>query len=296
MELRHLRYFLAIAEEGNFTRAAARLGIGQPPLSQQIKDLEAEVGARLFHRVSRGAELTAAGRAFLEGVKNIPPQTASAVRAARRASCGETGRLRLGFTGTAALNPVVPACIRKFRHAYPDVEIGLEEANSAALVAGLLDGRLDAALLRPSAADPPELFYHTLSVETLVAVLPAAHPRAIDGDDVDLASLREDPMVLIPRAIGASLHDAVLAACRNAGFEPALGQSAPQIASILSLVSAEQGVSLVPEYLRQFNIAGVAFRKIRGTPPTVELAVALQRTRPSRPAHNFASLARSASP
>ena len=102
MELRHLRYFLAIAEEGNFTRAAARLGIGQPPLSQQIKDLEGEVGAPLFRRVPHGAELTEAGKAFLERVKGIPLQTADAVRAAQRAARGETGRLSLGFTGTAA--------------------------------------------------------------------------------------------------------------------------------------------------------------------------------------------------
>ncbi|MDR1934944.1 MAG: LysR family transcriptional regulator [Candidatus Accumulibacter sp.] len=296
MELRHLRYFLAIAEEGNFTRAAARLGIGQPPLSQQIKDLETEVGVRLFHRVPHGAELTEAGRAFLEGVKGIPSRTVDAVRAAQRASRGETGRLSLGFTGTAVLNPIVPACVREFRRAYPEVEISFDEANSIALLAGLLDGRLDVAILRPSGSDPPELDYHTLAVETLVAVLPAAHPRAQDKGAIDLASLRDEPMILTPRAIGTSLHDAALAACRNAGFEPRLGQPAPQIASILSLVSAEQGVSLVPEYMRQFNIAGVVFRKIHGTPPTVGLAIALQRTRPPRPANNFVALARSISP
>ena len=291
MELRHLRYFLAIAEEGNFTRAAARLGIGQPPLSQQIKDLEAEVGARLFRRVPHGAELTEAGKAFLERVKGIPLQTADAVRAAQRAARGETGRLSLGFTGTAALNPIVPACIREFRRAYPDVEIRLEEANSVALMAGLLDGRLDVAVLRPSESDPPELDYATLAVESLVAVLPSAHPAAGTGTSIDLACLRNDPLILTPRAIGISLHDTALNACRQAGFEPTLGQPAPQIASILSLVSAEQGFSLVPDSMRQFGVKGVVFRRIKGTPPTVRLAIASQRAGTPPSAGNFVRLA-----
>lgn len=295
MELRHLRYFLAIAEEGNFTRAAARLGIGQPPLSQQIKDLEAEVGARLFNRVPHGAELTAAGCAFLDRVKGIPLQTADAIRAAQRASRGETGRLSFGFTGTSALNPIVPACIREFRRAYPDVEIRLEEANSVALVQGLMDGRLDVAVLRPSESDPPELNYYQLAVESLVAVLPAAHPAAISGRSIDLINLRNDPLILTPRAIGISLHDSVLAACRMAGFEPTLGQPAPQFASILSLVSAEQGVSLVPESMQQLKLKGIVFRKIRGYSHTVNLAIALQRARPPQLAVNFVSLARDVS-
>ena len=295
MELRHLRYFLAIAEEGNFTRAAARLGIGQPPLSQQIKDLKAEVGARLFNRVPHGAELTEAGRAFLERVKGIPLQTADAIRAAQRASRGVTGRLSFGFTGTSALNPIVPACIREFRRAYPDVEIRLEEANSVALVEGLMDGRLDVAVLRPSESDPPELNFYRLAVESLVAVLPAAHPAAKDGRSIDLLSLRNDPIILTPREIGISLHDSVLSACRAAGFEPTLGQPAPQFASILSLVSAEQGVSLVPESMQQLNLKGIVFRKIRGSSHTVNLAIALQRTRPPQLAVNFVSLARAVS-
>ncbi len=295
MELRHLRYFLAIAEEGNFTRAAERLGIGQPPLSQQIKDLEAEVGARLFNRVPRGAELTEAGRAFLDRVKGIPLQTADAIRAAQRAARGETGRLSFGFTGTSALNPIVPACIREFRRAYPDVEIRLEEANSVALMHGLMDGRLDVAVLRPSDSDPPELNYYKLAVESLVAVLPADHPAAKGGRSIDLISLRDDPLILTPREIGISLHDSVLSACRMAGFEPTLGQPAPQFASILSLVSAEQGVSLVPESMQQLNLKGIVFRKIRGAAHEVNLSIALQRTQPAQLAVNFVSLARAVS-
>lgn len=292
MELRHIRYFLAVAEEGNFTRAAARLGIGQPPLSLQIRDLEAEVGARLFHRLPHGAELTEAGLAFRDGVAGLPGQALAAAQAARRAAAGETGRLALGFTGTAALNPLVPAAIRAFRRRYPEVELRLEEANSVALVEGLLAGRLDVAVLRPSHDDPDSLRVLPLAEEDLVAALPAAHPAARGEGGLDLGDLRQDALILTPRAVGISLHDAALEACRAAGFEPRLGQPAPQIASILSLVAAELGVSLVPASMRPFGVGGVLFRDLLPPVPRVGLAVAHLAGRPGPLAVNFARLAR----
>lgn len=292
MEFRHIRYFLAVAEEGNFTRAAARLGIGQPPLSLQIKDLEAEVGAQLFHRVPHGAELTEAGQAFWDAVHMMPGQASGAIRAAQRASRGETGRLRLGFTGTAALNPIVSATIRAFHRAYPDVELTLEEANSVALTVGLIEGRLDAAILRPNSADPPEIREYVLKREPLVAVLPQSHVAVAEGRDVDLVTLATTPLIVTPREIGVSLHEAAIAACRASGFEPILGQFAPQIASILSLVSAELGFSLVPASMAQFNVFGVSFLPLRHEQPTVDLAVAHLKTRPSQSALNFTRVAR----
>ena len=150
MELRHIKYFLAVAEERHFTRAAAKVGIGQPPLSQQIKDLEREVGAALFHRLAHGAELTEAGKAFLAGVKEMPLIAERASMAARRAVRGETGSLRVGFTATATFNVGVPAAIRTFRRAYPEVYLTLEEANTTRLVVGLRDGALDVVLDRKS--------------------------------------------------------------------------------------------------------------------------------------------------
>jgi DNA-binding transcriptional LysR family regulator len=130
MELRHIRYFLAVAEEQHFTRAAAKVGISQPPLSQQIKDLEAEIGTALFRRVAHGAELTPAGEAFLEMVQGMPALAERGKHAARRASRGEIGSLRVGFTASSAFNAVVPAAIRAFRRAYGDVELTLEESNT----------------------------------------------------------------------------------------------------------------------------------------------------------------------
>ena len=145
MELRHIRYFLAVAEERHFTRAAAKVGIGQPPLSQQIKDLEGEVGAALFHRLPHGAELTEAGTAFLDGVKEMPTIAARATMAARRAARGETGSLRVGLTASATFNVAVPSAIRAFRRASPEIDLTLEEANTAPLIARLREGTLDAA-------------------------------------------------------------------------------------------------------------------------------------------------------
>lgn len=292
MELRHIRYFLAVAEEGNFTRAALRLGIGQPPLSIQIKHLEQEAGVQLFHRVAHGAELTEAGRAFLDVVQTIPDQAARAIQAAQRAARGETGRLRLGFTGTAALNPIIPASIRAFRRIYPDAQLTLEEANSIALASGLIEGRLDVAILRPSTSDPSALREHLLACEQLVAVLPASHPKAAVKGHLNLADLRDTPLILTPRSIGISLHDAALKACRNAGFEPVLGQPAPQIASILSLVAAELGFSLVPASMTHFTVAGLVFRQLPFRAASVELAVAHLKERPPQLALNFTSIAR----
>lgn len=149
MELRHIRYFLAVAEERHFTRAATKVGIGQPPLSQQIKDLERELGAQLFRRVPHGAELTEAGKAFYDVVKGMPATATRAALAAQRVARGESGVLRVGFTASAAFNSVVPGAIRTFKRAYPDVRLQLEEGNTTQLADELNEGSLDVAFLRP---------------------------------------------------------------------------------------------------------------------------------------------------
>ncbi|MEI4486893.1 LysR substrate-binding domain-containing protein [Frigidibacter sp. MR17.14] len=277
MELRHIRYFLALAEAGNFTRAAEGLGIGQPPLSQQIRALEDEIGARLFHRVPHGAELTEAGRAFLAKVRDLPQQAGLAVEAARRADRGELGTLSLGFTGTAALNPAVPRLIRTFRRARPEVTLRLTESNSLLLRRDLLAGKVDVAVLRPAADDPPEIRTRKLLDEPLLVALPRDHDPAPGASEIALAALAAMPLILTPRELGISLHDSALAACRAAGFEPRPGQIAPQIASILSLVSAEMGFALVPESMRQLAIETVVYKRLAGASVRVDLALATQR-------------------
>ena len=286
MELRHIRYFLAVAEEKHFTRAAAKVGIGQPPLSQQIKDLEAEIGAPLFHRVPHGAELTAAGEAFLEGVKEMPALAERATKAAQRAARGETGSLRVGYTASSAFNKVVPAAIRAFRRAYAGVELTLEEANTTRLVAGLQDGSFDVVFLRPGATGGEAFHLRLLSEEPMVVALPASHPIAAQ-DEVDLSILKDDPFLLFPRSIGPTLYDGIMGACREAGFEPKIGQLAPQIASIITLVAAELGVSIVPASTSQLPVSGVTYRPIAGQAPTARLALAYRRGEMSVVVRNF---------
>lgn len=263
MELRHVRYFLTVAEERNFTRAAMRVGIGQPPLSQQIKDLEAEVGVPLFHRSSQGAELTLAGEAFLEMVREMPAQAQRAIEAARRAFRGEVGSLRVGFLASAAFNASVLSAIRAFRRTYGDVELLLEEADTMRLLAGLRDGTLDVAFLRPRPLGSEEFAFHTFSEERMIVALPSDHPAAA-GEDVDLAVLRNDPMLLFPRAVSRTLYDTIIAACHRAGFEPMIGQLVPQFTTMISLVAAEFGVSILPASISQWQNPGVAYRPIAG--------------------------------
>lgn len=289
MELRHLRYFLAVAEELNFTRAAARVGIGQPPLSQQIRDLEAEIGTPLFHRLPHGAELTAAGDAFLEAVRRIPDQVATAVRAAQRAGRGEIGALRVGFTSSAAMNPVVASSIRRFRDAYPGVDLSLQESNTTALLTGLRDGSIDVAFLRPGGEPMEDIASRTLPDEPMVLAVPLGHPalNRTERGCIPLGDLSADPMLLTPRAMGPSLYDAAINACHQAGFEPKLGQSAPQIASVLSLVAAAAGVSIVPASMQQLALQGVAYRGIADVKASAALAIAHARVSRSTPVRNF---------
>ena len=290
MELRHIRYFLAIAREGNFTRAAASLGIGQPPLSLQIKDLEREVGALLFHRVPHGAELTPAGQAFLTVVDGIPALAERGIRFAQRAHRGEAGVLRVGFTASSAFNLVVPGTLRAFRRAYPGVELLLEEANTTRLADGLDSGTLDIAFLRPEGASSKAFSLRTLSEEPMILALPMAHAAAGE-DEVSLAGLMNDPFILFPRSVGPILHDTITGTCRKAGFEPRVEQEAPQISSILSLVAAELGVSMVPASMSQLHIAGLAFREIKGLAPLARLALAYRRGNTSMMVRNFMAVA-----
>ncbi len=289
MELRHVRYFLAVAEERNFTRAAARVGIGQPPLSQQIRDLEREVGTALFHRVPHGAELTEAGEAFRKAVASLPAQVADAIRAAQRAGRGEAGVLRVGFTGSAAMNPVVPDTIKAFRRRYPEVELMLSESNSTGLGTALCDGSIDVAFLRPDAIEQHDMRLFALPDEPMVLALPSSHSALSPDphDPVPLALLKNDVFVLTPRSIGPTLFDAAVGACEAVGFAPSLGQAAPQIASVLALVAAEQGVSIVPASMQQLTLGGVEYRQIADVTPIARLSLVHHRDSRSAIVRNF---------
>ncbi len=199
MELRHLRYFLAVAEELNFRRAAEKLGIAQPPLSSQIHDLENEIGVQLFRRVPKGAELTEAGAAFLSSVPTVFDKLDQAVKLAQRGGRGEVGQLRVGYTGSASFNQIVPRSLRAFRRAYPNVGLTLEELNSPQLLDQLSRQRLDAAFIRPGKEPPAGFTVTPLDEEPMMVVVPTGH-RLAKRYAVDLAELKGEPFVLFSRA------------------------------------------------------------------------------------------------
>lgn len=286
MELRHLRYFLAVAEEGNFTRAAARLGIGQPPLSQQIRDLENEIGVALFHRVPHGAELTAAGAAFLDEAKAAIAASEKARLNAQRAARGQTGRLALGFTASSAFNPAVSGTIRQFRANWPDVRLSLIEMNTNLLMEKLVRGELDAAFVRPGLEDPANVRMMRLADEPMFIALPSQHPLAA-YDSLPLSALAEEPFVLFPRMVGLSLYNDIVAACRDAGFEMTVTQEAPQMPSVVNLVAANLGVSIVPAAITQIRLDGVTYHPIEGAPLMARLALASMKSLRSPVADNL---------
>lgn len=300
MELRHLRYFVAVAEEGHITRAAERLGMQQPPLSQQIRALEREIGEQLFRRKPRGVELTDAGQAFLRDARATLVKLGQAVEAARRAARGEEGKISVGFTSTAPFHPLVPQAIRHFREACPMVALTVEECLSNELTERLWSDRIDVAFIRTSVSGSDQLTVTPLDNEPMIAAFPRNHPAArVKGDKpLKLDELANDTFILAGPP-GTGLHDAIIAACQAAGFSPRVGNlgastsQAPRITSTLSLVAAGCGVTCVPTSLQHFHVEGVAFRRIAGpSAPHAPLGLAIRRGDPSAIVRRFASIVR----
>ncbi|EPJ7842053.1 LysR substrate-binding domain-containing protein [Pseudomonas aeruginosa] len=262
MELRHLRYFIAVAEELHFGRAAERLGISQPPLSQQIQALEEEIGARLFERTNRRVELTDAGRLFLDESRQVLAQVDKAVLLARRAHLGELGELKIGFTSSAPFTSTIPSSIHAFRKAYPDVHLDLQEMSSRQVLKALLEESLQVGVIRPLAL-PDAVYWVELFREPLVAVLRADHPLAAGSEDgLAIAALAEEPFVFFPRSYGTGLYDQVIALTRQAGFSPRIAQEASEAMTIIGLVSAGLGVSILPASFRRTRVDGVVYRTL----------------------------------
>jgi DNA-binding transcriptional LysR family regulator len=294
MELRHLRYFLAVAEELNFTRAAKRLNIAQPPLTQQIKALEAEMGVTLFDRTGYRVELTDAGRSFMPQVARILADTRNAVLVAQRAAAGEVGHVRVGFTESASFNPLVTAAFRNFRAGYPEVELSLEESPSTVLATALREGRLDAAFVRPPLRADDGITLHLIDEEEMVVAVPSGHPLA-QLPDLEIRDLAEETFVLYPRAERPGLADTVIAACEKAGFAPKVKQYTPQLSSTINLVAASLGISIVPRSMRGLQPQAVTYKRLRDQKLTALLGVAHRTGEPSAPILRFVETATRAS-
>lgn len=261
IEIRHLRYAVTVADEGHMTRAAQRLGMQQPPLSQQIKALEAMVGTPLFQRQPRGMVLTDAGEAFVARARQIISDVESAVEAAMRAARGETGRLAIGFTSSAAFHPLVSSVVRSLRLSSPELELSLDEGSTRELLADLVANQLDAAFIRSPQSDVPGFQMLHVNHETMVLAMPDTHPLANHCDiSIDLSDLRNETFVLYRRPSAQGLYDRIIAACQKAGFSPKVAQEAPKVVSTLSLVAAGLGLSIIPHSIAKLETAGVAYR------------------------------------
>lgn len=293
MELRHFRYFVAVAEERHITRAAARLGIQQPPLSQQIRALEAELQVQLLRRKPRGIELTRAGEAFFAEARQVLEQAERAIAAARRTATGELGRVGLGFTSSASFHPFVPRVIRAYREAHPLVALSLEESGTGELVEALQAERLEAAFVRSPIAAAAGIAIHSVLEEPMAAVLPEGHKLAAGDSPLALAALASEIFILYRRPLGPGLYDAIIAACQRAGFSPQIGQEAPRMLATLSLVAAGLGVTLVPHSMRRLRVDGVAYRAIEEAAGLVApLNLAYRRGESAAAARRFVALVR----
>jgi DNA-binding transcriptional LysR family regulator len=269
MELRHLRYFIAVAEHRHITRAAAQLGIQQPPLTQQIQALERELGVSLLRRHARGVELTPAGESFLADALDILQMVDRAVEAAGQTARGQRGRVRIGMTNSTPFHPLLPRVIRAFRETAPNVVLTLQEGGTGELVDAVRAGRLDGAFTRSAMASASDLVVEVLLKEELVVALPARHPLAESprGDPrVRLQLLAEDDFILYRRPNGPGLYDTILTACHRAGFSPKISQEVPVITSTLNLVAAGLGVSVVPASLSRHHLEGIVYAALAGRP------------------------------
>jgi DNA-binding transcriptional LysR family regulator len=304
LELRQLRYFVTVAEELHFGRAAARLHMTQPPLSQAIAALEDGLQAPLFLRNRRTVELTPAGSALLPEARRILAEAATLPELVRRAAAGEAGRLSLAFV-TSADYSVLPPFLRRYSERYPGVHLTLQEATSDVQVEELLAGRIDAGLLIPPLPDKAltELDYMKVLEEPLVLCAPAGlvaaratrsrtRAQAPTPAPVRLQDLPHLPLIIFPREISPALHDAILSCFRAAGLTPAIGQQAIQMQTIVSLVSAGMGLALVPQSVCNLMRPGVEYCALADPTPLVETGIAWRRDNPSPVLQGFLQLLR----
>lgn len=293
IELRQLRYFVAVAEENHFGRAAVRLHMTQPPLSQTIQSLEAALGTPLFLRTKRSVALTPAGTALLPEARRILQQASALPDLARRAASGESGLLSLSFVSTADYS-VLPPLLREFRERYPQAQIDLREATTDVQLEDLMQRRIDAGLLIPPLHDKAraELDYLTVLSEPLILAAPQGMKALHGKSAVSLKAVAEMPLIIFPRRIAPAFHDAILGCFRDAGLTPRIGQEAIQMQTIVSLVSAGMGIALVPQSVSNLKRPGVEYKPLSAKTVPVETGLAWRRDNPSPVLRTFLELLR----
>jgi DNA-binding transcriptional LysR family regulator len=291
---RRLGYFVAVAEELSFTRAAERLHMAQPPLSQQIALLEKELGARLFDRSRRTIRLTAAGAALLPEARRLLADLDETTRMVRRVAEGAIGQLAVGFV-PSAINGALPDLLRRFRTSHPDVQLTLREMTPDALLRAVRDGRLDVAVLYLPISDP-DVAWQRLASEDLLLALPDSHPAA-DRADVVLADVAGEPFILPEQHDVPGLHAAVTALFADAGIAPRVAQRGVWLMqTVLGLVAAGVGLAVVPSSVAALRRTGVTLRPIRGPNHQVDLAAVWRRDHGSAPLTGLLALLDGAEP
>lgn len=268
MDLRHLRYFIAVAEEQNIGRAAARLHISQPPLTRQIQQLEEELGVQLFTRTPRGMELTPAGELLLEEARNIRAVVEQATERTQRAGQGKLGRLDVGIFGSAILD-IIPKVLAEFRAAYPEVKIVLHSMNKSEQIEALRQRRISVGFNRVL-TPLPDLATELVTTESLLLAISASHPLA-ELSVVPFASLAEHPLVLFPTGSRPSFIDRVIGLCQQVGFVPQISQEVGDVVSAIALVASGFGACLVSESTSVLALPGVVYRPISGLPENARI-------------------------
>lgn len=273
MELRHLRYFIAVAEELHFGRAAQRLHMAQQPLSRQIRNLEEELGVQLFHRTKRTVRLTEVGKVFLTEARKTLKQAEQAIRLAQQTSFGEIGQLAVGYTGSV-LNSVLPRVVRRFKACYPKVDLTLEQLQTNEQVTALLSGQIQVGLLHPPIEDDT-LMLETIHRENLVVMMPDTHPLAAYAPaPLSINELAEESFILFPRHVNSALYDQIISLCRQSGFSPNVVQEVLPQQTILDLVAVGIGITLLHASAQSFGRNEIVSRPIVEPTPELELAIA----------------------
>lgn len=289
MELRQLQYFLAVAEELNFSRAAARLQIAQPPLSRQIRQLEQELGVELFRRTKRRVELTEAGRVFLEEARRILLQVEQGVRVAQRASRGEIGRLVVGFEGSSTYD-VIPVALKVYRERFPEVDLVVYAMTTEEQIQALLENRIGIGFV-VSPLNDKRLAIEIILREALILAIPESHPL-VARNEVRVQELEGESFIMFQRNRGCGLYDQVIAVCQRAGFSPRVIQEADEMQVMLGFVAAGLGITLLSASAQQFQRPGVVYRTLQPSTPKVTLALAWRRDDPSAVLQAFIEVVR----
>ncbi|WP_342653498.1 LysR substrate-binding domain-containing protein [Pseudomonas sp. F3-2] len=281
MELRHLRYFVMVAEERHFTRAAARLNMQQPPLSQQIRALEDELGFDLFKRHPKGVDLTAGGLVFLQEAQDILARVKEGSLKASRAAHGIEGQLCIGFTSSAAAHPLTPQIIRAFRERFPGVAVSLKEGSAQQLTEAAIDGGVDVGILRAPVGGHQSIEFHRLLNEEMLLTLPVGHRLLADHAAQDpmpviaLTSLADEPFILVRRPGAPGMYANLITACQNAGFNPRIAFEVERMLTNVSLVAAGAGISIVPASMKDVHKDSVVYCRISGGRPRLHAPVTL---------------------